>query len=380
MAPTLLAGHGPPRYGQRRRSAALVDPNAGLAGLLRLLGPWWGAAGALAGRSRRAAEAAAGRGRPLEAQGLPVGRFSASSTRTRSLGATARHARRLEAALRDRVASTPKLSQDLKEECLERLDQIRETIPPEALRRPTWIHCRDDSSACPSMDPHQADREAPDGGRGSQASSMPGSVASTPTVTTLRPQSQTSRGVEPGAGTHAALAASAGEAAGEAGATPRGPGRLRVQRPPKEGILAGDDPGELTPSPRRPPLQGQKETPSGWSEETGSLSSSTWPTWRCTAKVYDFKAPRPAPKRPERLAEVTSDLQSLNAASRSVSVPVLAPPPPARQVVEARRAVAAARDALAWLGPADGGAEAPALPVRGTGSLLRTSLRYVLQT
>jgi len=107
------------------------------------------------------------------------------------------------------------------------------------------------------------------------------------------------------------------------------------------------------------------------------------PVWRCTVKATD---PKPKLRRQEWQAEAPQAMLEVHplAAGRSVSVPLLTSAinvPPSAQVNEARRAVAAARDALAWLAQSpDGGAEALALPVRGTGSLLRTSLRYVLQT
>lgn len=43
-------------------------------------------------------------------------------------------------ALRDRVASTRRLSETLKEECLERLDRIDMQIPQNQRHRPSWSH------------------------------------------------------------------------------------------------------------------------------------------------------------------------------------------------------------------------------------------------
>merc|ERR1719447_2016993 len=56
-----------------------------------------------------------------------------------------------------------------------------------------------------------------------------------------------------------------------------------------------------------------------------------------------------------------------------------APPAPQGEVVEVRQAVLAARDALASPLHPDEDLDTPP-PLRGAGSLLRTSLRYALQT
>mmetsp|Transcript_80161 Transcript_80161/g.249809 ORF Transcript_80161/g.249809 Transcript_80161/m.249809 type:complete len:388 (-) Transcript_80161:112-1275(-) len=304
--------------------------------------------------------------------------------------------RRLETALRDRVARTPRLTQDLKEECLERLDKIRETMPPEALRRPSWIHDKDGEGIPRS--PDKRGQQAAWGALGttgtgcltSPSSSNHGSIVSSPSVPPAPVSTLSSQG--PSTAVAASMAGATAAATEDMGTTRRGlspppPRRQRFLRASPGGNAASGGGHNSPQSPRR----SQRTTPSrdtlsGWVQETPLFNPIVWPAWRCTAKATDPKPRRPTVRRAEQpvdVAQAPTEVLILHP-GRSASVPVLAPTmsgPPVTQVIEARRAVAAARDALAWLaqGP-DGGAEVPALPVRGTGSLLRTSLRYVLQT
>lgn len=314
--------------------------------------------------------------------------------RARSPSSDKRAGRRLPPALRDRVARTPRLSQDLKEECLERLDKIRDMIPPEALRRPSWIH---DKEKDPDLSPmsqtgrraqQQAAREALGaassvGAGGSPSSSHHGSAASSPTggAPLAAPVSPTLSSQGPSTAVEASMAAATAAVTEDAPLRGLGPPRRqRVPRVPPD-VTAATGGAHSVPRPQRP---APRETLSSWAQDSPIFNPIVWPgSWRCTAKATD---PKPRLRRPEwqnDLPQAVMEVQPF-AASRSVSAPILTPainaPPPA-QVNEARRAVAAARDALAWLGQSpDGGAEVPTLPVRGTGSLLRTSLRYVLQT
>lgn len=290
------------------------------------------------------------------------------SSPVRSLTKSPDSALVLSLALRERVEQTNQLPDALKDECLERLDTIAKAMPPDRKRRPSWIHDKNDEgfSSRPSRG-RKAGRGTKDSGSRTESSSSERSGGERGGSLQSKMKARHNNTGEagqlertlPGRSTNISannLLRSNGEL----------PAYRRAKKPePLPSDLFSVDFGS-TEDARHQIVSGKVGRPP-------FLSPTASAVWKCSSK-----SSRPIPRAMSHqnihdAAESTQPLQSTK------SVPALHMAPHPGEVGDARRAVAAARDALAPM-PNSYSDTSLALPVRGMGSLLRTSLRYALQT
>lgn len=308
-------------------------------------------------------------------------------------GSSAGAAPKKSLALRDRVSLSGYLDQDLKAECLERLERVAASQAP-LLRPSSWTEDWANAATSSSFRP----------GTGKRREKSPDAEY---------PESEGSRHAEPG---HRRVSI---QDSGEPLPTGASEGQQTLKVPGAASPVATCKSARVAASEVHYSLREEKACTKLPGYEKGRVGLEALslgkggrrsdPPYRDFWVVTYEKGTDPADRpKPMRLKGKEPLSQEPSLMGRSQSVPLLAPPAPAAAVAEARRAVAAAKTALAakfseptlglqseegsrcgsplamsphsrQVAAAAAAAAASSGPLRGHGSLLRTSLKYALQ-